>query len=483
MRGSQAGRAVAVLSHGLWTRRFGRDPGIVGRTIMLDGQPREVVGVMPPAFAFPDRARRRLGARAAERDDGVRLFELLGRGAAARRRRRSRPPAPRFNGLLPGSPTPIRTIRARAATSTRRSRSSDARSRTRVLGNITRATVAPAGCRRRGPAGRLRQRRQPVPRAIGGAATRGRDSSSARRRAPRSRALFPDRELPAGDRRRRARRDGRLGRAAGAGPFGPATLPRLHEIQLDADHDRLRRVLLSLLAAVVFGSIPLWRGLSTAALHESGRANTATRQRHPSASCCIGAQVAMALVLLVASGLMVRSVHEPARDRSGLQSRLDADVQRRACPNRKYPTHRQRDRRARRIIERLAALPGVTRHAGTTCLPFSVRLQRQHAAGRRRHLSAWHAAAAGDVPGGHRRLLRGDGHAAAARPHDRSRRRRSQGAGRRHQQTLAKRAFEDQDPIGRRVASNQPPARRERAADAGLAGRSSASSPTCRCRR
>jgi putative ABC transport system permease protein len=42
-----------VLSHGLWARRFGSDPSIVGRTIRFDGEPYEVVGVMRPGIAIP----------------------------------------------------------------------------------------------------------------------------------------------------------------------------------------------------------------------------------------------------------------------------------------------------------------------------------------------------------------------------------------------------------------------------------------------
>jgi len=44
---------VAVLSNDLWRRRFGTDPGVVGRKIQIDGMPYEVVGVLPAEFRFP----------------------------------------------------------------------------------------------------------------------------------------------------------------------------------------------------------------------------------------------------------------------------------------------------------------------------------------------------------------------------------------------------------------------------------------------
>ena len=47
---------VVMLSHGLWQRRFGRDPGIVGRTIHVNDRALVVVGVMPEGFRFPERA-------------------------------------------------------------------------------------------------------------------------------------------------------------------------------------------------------------------------------------------------------------------------------------------------------------------------------------------------------------------------------------------------------------------------------------------
>jgi putative ABC transport system permease protein len=44
---------VAVISHALWTRQFGSDPNVVGRRIRFDEQPHEVIGVMPAAFNYP----------------------------------------------------------------------------------------------------------------------------------------------------------------------------------------------------------------------------------------------------------------------------------------------------------------------------------------------------------------------------------------------------------------------------------------------
>lgn len=43
---------VAIVSHGLWQRRFGADPAVQGATVLLDGEPYTVVGVMPPDFWY-----------------------------------------------------------------------------------------------------------------------------------------------------------------------------------------------------------------------------------------------------------------------------------------------------------------------------------------------------------------------------------------------------------------------------------------------
>ncbi len=77
--------ALVVLSDGLWKRRFGSDPRVVGRAITLNGQPFTVVGVMAPGFAgVSDEAQMWIPfalyappARMAER--GGRGFTVLGR--------------------------------------------------------------------------------------------------------------------------------------------------------------------------------------------------------------------------------------------------------------------------------------------------------------------------------------------------------------------------------------------------------------------
>ncbi len=50
--GREGGARVAILSDAVWHRRFGADPQIVGGTVNLDGAPHTVVGVLPPGFRF-----------------------------------------------------------------------------------------------------------------------------------------------------------------------------------------------------------------------------------------------------------------------------------------------------------------------------------------------------------------------------------------------------------------------------------------------
>src|SRR6185503_17850809 len=44
---------VVILTHSLWRRRFSGDPQIIGKTVLLDAKPYQVVGITPPNMPFP----------------------------------------------------------------------------------------------------------------------------------------------------------------------------------------------------------------------------------------------------------------------------------------------------------------------------------------------------------------------------------------------------------------------------------------------
>lgn len=75
------GPPAVVLSHAVFSERFGEDPGLVGRSVTIDGTPHTVVGIMPPGFDFPEGARLWLPARpdVAGDDRGMHRLILVGR--------------------------------------------------------------------------------------------------------------------------------------------------------------------------------------------------------------------------------------------------------------------------------------------------------------------------------------------------------------------------------------------------------------------
>jgi putative ABC transport system permease protein len=54
--GQPGAERVVLISHGLWQRRFGGDPTLLGRTVTVGGRPATVVGIMPAGFRFPETA-------------------------------------------------------------------------------------------------------------------------------------------------------------------------------------------------------------------------------------------------------------------------------------------------------------------------------------------------------------------------------------------------------------------------------------------
>src|SRR4030095_3183989 len=51
---SPGGADTVILTYGYWSRKFGGDPSVIGRTIEVDGKPCAIIGVLPESFRFPD---------------------------------------------------------------------------------------------------------------------------------------------------------------------------------------------------------------------------------------------------------------------------------------------------------------------------------------------------------------------------------------------------------------------------------------------
>jgi predicted permease len=151
--------------------------------------------------------------------------------------------------------------------------------------------------------------------------------------------------------------------------YGPPQLPRLHEISVDVVTMAFAAVI-SLLIGLAVGTVPL-SGLArrsfAQALRDGGRGNTAGRQRHRVRRLLTVGQVALALVLLVGSGLMLRSVSrlssvDPGFRVSGL---LTAGVS--------LASGTDRARTAAvydRVLDEIAGLPGVTSVGASNSLPI-----------------------------------------------------------------------------------------------------------------
>jgi putative ABC transport system permease protein len=362
----QPGRGeVAVLSDGLWRRRFGGDPGVIGREIRLDGRVHTVVGVMPasldfalldeelwvPAAFTPERlamhdehfmtvlGRLKPGVTLAQarlelaeisrwlvenhpkenqergivplplmdelvRDYRVRLFVLLGAVGSV---------------LLIACANIANLLLARGA----------ARSRETAI----RAAIG-AG---RGHLIRLALTESLVLAAVGGAA-------------------------------------GVLAAYWGVGAlaaFGPEDVPRLAQAKVDGPVLGFA-LLLTVASGLVFGLAPALRmagRLPHEALKEGGRTGSHGHSKDRLRNGLVVAEIGIALVLVTGAGLLIRSAAalndvQPGFDPSGV---LAARV---SLPSAGYETPDQARQAFERIAEQVASVPGVERAAVVSAAPL-----------------------------------------------------------------------------------------------------------------
>ena len=152
--------------------------------------------------------------------------------------------------------------------------------------------------------------------------------------------------------------------------FSPGNLPRLGEVAVDRAAVAYS-AMLALVAALIFNVVPLWRAAPTGeALHAQGRTITASRSRHRARQVLMGAQVALALVLLVAASLLVRSFQnlraiDPGFDPSAaLTFRI-------GLPEREFPSRAAVLTAHQAILDRLGALPGVAGVSASNRIPLA----------------------------------------------------------------------------------------------------------------
>jgi predicted permease len=144
--------------------------------------------------------------------------------------------------------------------------------------------------------------------------------------------------------------------------IGPANLPRLGEISLDVRS--LGFTLgLSLCSGLFFGSIPALRyarARTTIALRGGGRTASVGRERQRSRDVLVVAQVAMALVLLVSAMLMIRTFDALRHVEPGFSGPEHVQTMRTSIPASLVADPQQVTRIQNSIADKLAAIPGVT---------------------------------------------------------------------------------------------------------------------------
>lgn len=153
---------------------------------------------------------------------------------------------------------------------------------------------------------------------------------------------------------------------------GPATLPRLQEIAIDPAV-LVFTLAISLITGLVFGLIPVLKYARpdlAPALRESGRALSQGRERHRARNILVIAQVALALVLLIGSGLMLRTVAALRKVQPGFTKPEEVQLFRISIPESQAKDGEPVMRMEQAMLDKLSSIPGVTAVAFATGAPL-----------------------------------------------------------------------------------------------------------------
>ncbi len=365
---------TVILGHGLWQRRFGGDAAIVGRTVTVDSLPRTVIGVMPPGFAVVnqvpdlllpyrfDRTQLYLGnfshygivrlkpgvSLEAANADVARMLDIW---------LDSWPLVPGMN---------VETFRTAGVGPRLHPLKSD------VVGDVgpalwlllgTLAFVLLIACANVANLLLVRAHARQQELAIRAALGAG------WRRIARG-LLLESAIL------------GLLGGAFGLGlaaailrvlpTIGPGSVPRLGEISIDTAAV-IFVVVISLASSLLFGVAPVLRYASRDVVHglrSDARTFSADRDWTGARNALAVVQVALALVLLVGSGLMIRTLQALLRIHPGFDGPAAVQMARINIPPAHVAQPEDVMRLQRNLLDRLTGLPGVRAVALTTSAPM-----------------------------------------------------------------------------------------------------------------
>ncbi|CAA9375065.1 MAG: Acidobacterial duplicated orphan permease (function unknown), partial [uncultured Gemmatimonadetes bacterium] len=355
--------SVALISHGLWQRRFGGDPAIVGRTIQLDLAPVTVLGVLPPGLEHPEPRdvwtpkvliERELNDRTSSYmvavgrlRPGVTLKQAradLGRVATSLGTEYPQTNSETGVNLVPlreqilGGVRPALVVLLAAV----------AFLLLIACGNVANLLLA---------RGAERERELGVRAALGAGRAR-----LVRQLATESLLL------------------GTLGGAVGLllawvgvrtlTALVPDNFPRVDTIALDA-RALVFAVAITLLSTLLFGLAPSLRFSRPnlmGTLRGGSRSGSGGRERSRLRSGLMVSQISLALVLLIGAGLLARSFVSLLANDPGFQTDNRAALQLFLWD--RNPTKEQRLQRVDELTERFAAVPGVEKVAVVSALPF-----------------------------------------------------------------------------------------------------------------
>jgi len=371
---SPDGGKTVILTHGYWRAKFGGEPSAIGRTLVLDGRPHEIIGVLPETFRFLDRNPAIVLPLQLDRSKTF-LGQFNFRGIARLKPGVTIPEASADVGRL----IPVALTRYPAFPGFNAKMFEEARlaplvqplkqSVTGDLGTVLWLLMGMVGmvlliaCANVANLLLVRVEGRQHELSIRAALGAGR-GQIARELMLESVTL------------------GVLGGVAGLGlafaalkllvAIAPANLPRMDQIAIDGSV-LLFTLLVSILAGALFGAIPVLKYAGPrvgTALRSEGRALTHSRERHRARSTLVVVQVALALVLLIGSGLMIRTFQALKQVKPGFDRPDQVQTLRISIPSTLVRDPVAAVRMEQSILDRIAAIAGVRAAGLTTVVPL-----------------------------------------------------------------------------------------------------------------